>query len=451
MDAIWKQVKSALKNRIPDHSFRMWIEPMGFSKTEGECVFLSCPNFFSRKRVQEQYGDLIQSEINRLVGDSWQFAIEVARIQRKQTSRAVRPKPKPDLQMPLPNFTPRSQTGRMLRKEFTFDQFVVGGNNDYAYSASLALASRRRSSRNSLYLLAKTGMGKSHLSQAIGHYILSEFPNEKVYYITAEDFTNEMVQAFRQDSLVSFKEKYRSKCDVLLLEDVHYLTGKERTQIELAHTLDNLYESGKKIIFSSCYAPTEIPKLSDTLSSRLTSGLVTAIEPPNFRTRVRILGKKAKAFGVQVPDEAIQYLASELTGDIRQLESGLLGVTAKSSLLSAPIDRDLCESVIKTIARSRKKITIESIKKLVCKEFKVSISDVVSRSRKHQFVRPRQISIYLARKYTDSPLQAIGRSFNRYHATALHSINAVEKNMRGDVSLRKQVDLLCGKIESGNL
>jgi chromosomal replication initiator protein len=326
---------------------------------------------------------------------------------------------------------------------------VVGGNNDFAYSASLAMASRMDSQHNGLFLLSKTGLGKSHLSQAIGNHILSISPKDRVYYITAEDFSNEMVQAFRHDAINKFKAKYRNRCDVLLLEDVHYLSGKERTQIELALTLDTLFESGKRIIFSSCYLPSEIPKLNDKLRSRLSCGLISAIDPPSFRTRVRILQKKAMLNSYCFPDNILQYLAGELTDDVRQLESGLNGVAAKSSLLGMPINLSLAESVVKNIVRQRKRITIEAIKKLVCKYYDVSIEDVMSRSRKQNLVRPRQMAIYLARSYTDAPLQTIGKSFNRYHATALHSIKCIERGIKQNSSIKKQVRIFRQKLESG--
>ncbi|MGD8725589.1 MAG: chromosomal replication initiator protein DnaA, partial [Desulfobacterales bacterium] len=316
-------------------------------------------------------------------------------------------------------------------------------------SAALSLASRREYQQNALLLLSNTGMGKSHLSQAIGHHVLSEYPDERVYYITAEDFSNEMVQAFRQDSINKFKGKYRNKCDVLLLEDIHYLSGKQRTQVELALTLDSLFEAGKRIIFSSCYLPGDIPKLNDKLRSRLSGSLISKIEPPNFRTRVRILRKKASSNGYQIPDTIIEYLAGELTDDIRQLESGLNGVAAKSSLLGAPIDMNLTESVVKNMVRQRKKITIDAIKKMVCKYFNCSPKDIVSRSRKQHLVRPRQMAIYLSRRYTDAPLQAIGKAFNRYHATALHSIHCIEKGLKESSVIQKQVEFFNRKLESG--
>lgn len=446
MEAIWNEVKNSIKLRIPRHSFRMWIEQLKLTKWDESCIELSTPNFFSKKRILDNYGALIESEINKVAGRACRLLIKVS-----GTKPLPRPKSDEDLQMPLPNVNVRPYNGRLLQRDFTFDQFVVGGNNDFAYSASLSMASQKNPKQNSLFLLSKTGMGKSHLSQAIGHYILSGYPSERVYYMTAEDFSNEMIHAFRHDSINVFKGKYRNECDVLLLEDVHYLSGKERTQIELALTLDTLFEAGKKIIFSSCYLPADIPKLNDKLRSRLACGLISNIDPPNFRTRIRILQKKTKLNGYKIPEDIIQYLAAELMEDVRQLESGLIGVAAKSSLLGVPIDFALAESVVKNIVRQRKNITIDVIKKLVCKYYNISIDDIVSSSRKQSIVRPRQIAIYLSRKYTDSPLQAIGKSFNRYHATALHSIGAIERGLKEIGPMQKQVEFLCQKLESGKL
>jgi chromosomal replication initiator protein len=444
MNSIWDEVKSSIRKLIPAHSYRMWIEPMEYLKSQEDAVVLSCPNLFSKKRVQDHYGAMIESEIKRISGESGRFFIEIS-----GENGASKLKPQQDLQLPLPRMNVHQSNGCFLHKDFTFDQFVVGGNNDFAYSAALSLASRRNGRQNSLFLLSKTGLGKSHLSQAVGHYILSEHPSDRVYYITAEDFSNEMVQAFRTDSIDKFKNKYRKCCDVLLLEDIHYLGGKTRTQIELALTLDSLFEAGKKIIFSSCYLPADIPKLNDKLSSRLSCGIISNIDPPNFRTRVRILQKKAQLNNYTMPDDVIEYLAGELTEDVRQLESGLIGVNAKSSLLGVPIDFGLAESVVKNIVRHRKTITIEVIKKLVCKHYNISISDIVSGSRKQSFVRPRQIAMYLSRRYTDSPLQMIGKSFNRYHATALYAIGAVERGLKENGPIQKQVKFFSRKLESG--
>ena len=423
----------------------MWIEPLELNRGKKDTWEVSCPNFFSKKRVQDQYGTIIASELQRALGDSCKLAFNVSKNNGKPKPASLRKQ-----QIPLPNDFTRPHSGRHLRKDFTFDHFVVGGNNDFAYSASLSLASRKDTQQNALYLLSKTGMGKSHLSQAIGHHVLSEYPDDRVYYITAEDFSNEMVHAFRHDSIDQFKGKYRSQCDVLLLEDVHYLGGKERTQIELALILDALFEAGKRIIFSSSYLPADIPKLNDKLRSRLACGLISNIEPPNFRTRVRILSKKALINGYKIPQNVIQCLAGELNEDVRQLESGLNGVAAKASLMGIPIDVGLAESVIKNIVRQRKSITINSIKKMVCKYYKVNLNDLMSRSRKQSLVRPRQMAIYLARQYTDNPLETIGKAFNRYHATALHAIKCIERGMKENGSVQRQVEFFRQKLEGGD-
>jgi len=450
METIWEEIKSVIKTGIPEHSYNMLIDPLQYLKSDENIFVVSSPNFFSKKRIIEHYQVLIESELKKLIGKNCKLSIDVFNDQNNLKER----KQIPDRQLPLPNANINHSCGRLLRKDFTFDEFVVGNSNDFAYSAALSLATKSDCHQNSLFLLSKTGMGKTHLSQAIGHHILSKSPTNSVYYITAEDFTNEMVNALRDNSINSFKEKYRRKCDVLLLEDVHFLSGKERTQVELSLTLDTLYDSGKKIIFTSCYLPTDIAKMNVQLKSRLSSAVISNIEPPNFGTRIRILQKKSKTNGVKLPDDVTNYLANELSEDVRQLESGLVGVTAKSSLLGVPIDLNLAQSVVKNIAIQKKKVTIDVIKKVVCKHYNIAENDIISRSRKRCFVKPRQIAIYLSRVYTDSPLEAIGKSFNRYHATALHSISTVERGLKGNTSdsavVKKQVEYLRKKLDTGD-
>lgn len=447
MKQIWEQVKLSIKKQIPGHSYRMWIEPVDFIGCKENRIVLSCTNTFSKKRILDHYGSIIKTEIKIASGKAYNLGLEVFRKTCKKENSGF--KKDNNIQIPLPGVNLHPYNGRLLRRDFTFDQFVVGNNNDFAYLAALDLASKKNSQQNSLFLLSKIGMGKSHLSQAIGHHIMSQYPTEHVSYITAEDFTTEMVNAFRNGSIDEFKKKYRNECDVLLLEDVHSLSGKERTQIELALILDYLFEADKKIIFSSCYLPSDIPKLNEKLISRFSYGLISNIGPPGFRTRVRILQKKSKNNGHNLPEEVIEYLASELTADVRQLESGLIGVTAKSSILGVPIDLDLAESVTRNIVRQRKNITIDVIKKLVCKHFNIAIKDIISSSRKQNFVHPRQIAIYLSRRYTDSPLQTIGKSFNRYHATVLHSIGIVERGLKEKGAVQRQVEIFSKKLESG--
>lgn len=444
MKILWEPLKAEIKTRIPLHNFRMWIDPLVQKEGAGNTLVLSCPNNFSKKRVMNYFGPLIVSEIKKAYGQGCELVIEVSgQCQRSKL------KTKPDLQLSLPNLNGHPHNGRLLRKDFTFDQFVVGGNNDFAYSAAFSLAAQENSQQKSLLLLSKPGLGKSHLSQAIGHHILLKRPSARVYYTTTEDFSNEMVQSFRNSSIPRFQEKYRNGCDVLLLEDVHFLTGKERTQVELNLILDTLFDSDKKIIFTSCYLPAEMTKLNERLRSRLSCSLISNIDPPNFKTRVRILKKKSLFNGYKIPEEVTSYLASELTEDVRQLEGGLIGVTAKSSLLGSPVDLSLAKSIVKNIVRYRQNITIDVIKKVICKFYKISNTDLVSRSRKLSIVRPRQIAIFLSRRYTDLSLQDIGKNFNRYHATALHSIDCIDRGLKEKGSIQKQVEFLCQKLESG--
>ncbi|MEJ2156787.1 MAG: chromosomal replication initiator protein DnaA [Desulfobacteraceae bacterium] len=445
MERFWHEAKAALVKRIPSHTYRMWIAPLQLKTIDQNEIRVLAPDHFSKKRVLDNFGQIICTELQRITGRSLNLSVHVIPQEKVPEKKIAAPE-----QLPLPNMSIQPHYGRLLHKEYTFDQFVVGKNNDFAYTAALSLAARNHTQQNALFLLSKTGMGKSHLSQAIGHHILKESPNERVYYMTAEDFTNEMVASYKSNSINLFKDKYHKCCDVLLLEDVQYLSGKDRTQIELAHTLDSLFNDSKKIIFSSCYAPSEIPKLNDNLRSRLTSGLISSIDPPKYQLRLRILKRHAKTHDWKIPISVLEYLASELTQDVRQLKSGLMSVTAKASLLGRSIDLELAASVIKNMVQKKQAITIGSIKKLVCKYYKLSPKELVSKSRKHSVVRPRQVAMYLSRRYTDQPLQAIGKSFNRYHATALHAIGSVEKGLSQGGPIQGQIEYLTHKLESGN-
>jgi chromosomal replication initiator protein len=446
MDQIWPSVKALLKEKIPGHCYRMWIEPITFSESKGNTIILACPNLFSKKRVAEQYASALEEAFSQMMGTAQKILLIVASANNQRSLAR-----KEDRQMKLPSMDRAFIRGRRLREDYTFDQFVVGKNSDFAYSAALSLAACRQNNRNSLYLLSETGLGKSHLSQAVGHHIVKTFPKERVYYITAEDFMNEMTDSYRSSRIHDFKEKYRQNCDVLLLEDVHFLSGKNGTQEELSNTLESLMNANKKIIYSSCYLPSDIPKLHEKLKSRLCCGLISRIEKPDYKTRLKILKKTAKSGGYAISDDVCQYLASELTQDVRQLKSGLIGVTAKASLLGADADLSLARSVVNNIATTREGITLDAIKRLVCKYYNVTLTDLTSRSRRQAIVRPRQVAMYLSRRYTDHSLQAIGKSFNRYHATTLHALKAVEKGVKENVTYQRHVEFLSERLERGDV
>ena len=459
MNGLWAQVKSQIKKSIPDHSYRMWIDPVDLLEHKDGCICLSTPNEFFVRRLKENYQGLLEQEFKKL-GQPVRIAFQPLDAPKKKpdapqkggdgafAAAAVTPAIKKPVQASLPGFG-CCNSGRMLKKGYTFDDFVVGDNSSFAYTASLSLAEGKMNGAGMLYLLGKTGLGKSHLSQAVGHHVITSKRGVRVYYVTAEDFTNEMIFALKNNTIDTFKEKYRKNCEMLILEDIHFLSGKNAIQKELAITLDYLLDADRKIIFSGCDLPDDIPKIDDQLRSRLTMGLVTEIQAPDFKTRVKILRRKSKSLNCPIPSQVTEYIAQELCDDVRQLESGLFGVAAKGQLLGCHIDIELAKSVLANIRKHQKRITIDVIKKLVCKEYTITEQDLVSKSRKKNIVKPRQVAIFLSRKYTDQSIKKIGSSFKRYHATAIYSVNAVEKELKNKGVLFEQVRFLSKKIESG--
>ncbi|MDD9304270.1 MAG: chromosomal replication initiator protein DnaA [Desulfobacter sp.] len=468
MESFWKEVKSQVKKSVPDHCYRMWIEPVALFDHGSDRITLSAPNAFFAKRLKENYQGCFEKEFLKL-GQKLQIEFrtdtQTRSAQKKGKAKKVQGKEKkeqgafaakalvnpsiPMKQPMLPGIDATFNSGRMLKKTFTFDDFVVGDNSNFAYSASLSLAQGQSNGSGMLFLLSKTGLGKSHLSQAVGHHIIANSQAGRVFYVTAEDFTNEMIFSLRNNVIERFKEKYRQKCDVLILEDIHFLSGKTATQKELAMTLDYLLDADKKIIFSGCERPDDIPKLDENLKSRLNMGLVTEIQAPDFRTRIKILNKKSKGLGCALPMPVTEYIAQELCDDVRQLESGLFGVVAKGQLMGRNIDIKLAQSVLENMTRNRKSITIDLIKRLVCDEFSITEQDIVSKSRKRRIVKPRQVAMFLSKRYTDQPIKKIGSSFKRYHATAIYSVNAVEKELRQKGVLFEQINYLSKKLETG--
>ena len=447
MQDIWNHAKDKIRGKVPDHSFRLWIEPLEIISQQEKEVSLACPTSFFKKWVGRHYLNLIEKEVGKASGSPFRISLKLC-DKNKQNGEASKPT---EEQLYLPRITERQYMLSPLQSDFTFDRFVVGMGNDFAYNAALSLACADNRRHDPVYLLSKTGLGKSHLSQAVGNHILKENAAVRVCYVTAEEFTNAMIHALRNDKIEEFKEKYRRQCDVLLLEDVQFLTGKIKTQDELAYTLDALLEAKKKLIFTGTYLPGDIPKMNEKLSSLLSAGVISNIETPDHNTRVAILKKKASAKAIDIPEDVINYLAGQLSQNVRQLESGLIGIAAKASLLNLPIDTKLAESVVKNIVRHSREVTTQLIQRLVCKYYKLEMEELVSKSRKRTIAQPRQIGMYLARRYTDQSLQSIGRCFNRYHATTLHAIGVVERLIRENGPVQKQVEFLCDKVESGNI
>jgi len=445
MSSRWEKVKSHIRERLPENSFSLWINPITLLDESEDALVLSCPNKFSMNWIMDNYIGIMEEELGSMGNKNYKIMLEV----RPPEKREVAPSPlQQSRQLILPNLgTNRMNGGRTFNKEFTFDRFVVGSCNEFAYSASKALAMGETWSYDSLYILANTGLGKSHLSQSIGHSILENNPDIRAYYITAEDFVNEMVFAIKNNRTEEFKKRYRRSCDVLILEEVHFLSGKEKTQQELGHTLDILANDGKKIIFTSVLLPKDIPNMSKELSSRLTSGIITTLEGPDYDTRIKIIEKKSSEQNLCLPDDIKQLFAKNLTRDIRQIESVIRCLRAKSELLKAKIDLSLAKEVIRCHVVDQNQVSIEGIKKIICQYFKVDPSALQSKSRKMIYSYPRNMYVYLCRNYSSATLEEIGSSVNRNHSTIVYSSEVIERKIRLDNRIKNQVNFLKEKIK----
>ncbi|MCG6877899.1 MAG: chromosomal replication initiator protein DnaA [Deltaproteobacteria bacterium] len=440
MKTVWGEIKNQIKMRVPENTFSLWIKPIACLQAEKNSVVLGCPNRFSKDWVVENYLDLIREKFNALVDRPVDVQLKVQR--RKRTPSPAAFAPDPD-QLILPGMPEKKRPKSfLLNSQFTFDRFIVGQSNEFAYSASKNIALGDSCDYHSLLMLSNTGLGKTHLSQAIGHSILAKNPRSRVFYMTAEDFTNEMISSLRNRCIEAFKNRYRQSCDVLLLEEVHFLGGKEKIQAELGYTLDALAQDRKRIIFTSSLPPKDIPQMSKELSSRLTSGLVTTIGGPDYHTRIKILEEKAKGFNVVLSKDVVHFLAGRLKRDVRQMESALKCLKARAELVGAKIDMDLAKDVVCALVSEEGSITTEKIMALVCEYYKVSIDMLSSRSRKKAYAYPRNIYAYLSRKYSDETLESIGRTINRSHSTVVYATELVEKKMKTDRSLKHQVGLL---------
>ena len=445
MKTIWEDIKGQIRSELPKNTFFLWIHPISFLEKADQTVTLNCPNKFSRNWVMENYFDLIQDKLHKAGATRVDLVFKADCAREKPEMSPYPPAPR---QLALPNI---SRNGRVrLNTDFTFDRFVVGQCNEFAYSASRALAHGSPLDYQCLLMLANTGLGKSHLTHAIAHTILKEKPSSRLYYMTAEDFTNEMIASLKNNRIEAFKDKYRRGCDVLLLEEMHFFGGKQKTQIELGYTLDALASDNKSIILTSSLAPKDIPRMSKELSSRLTSGLVTSISGPDFETRVKILSKKASEHGLNLCDEIIQFLASRLTRDVRQMESALKCLKARAELVKARIDLDLAKEVVNCLVSREDSIGLEEIRELVCRYYKIEPGILGSKSRKKVHATPRNIYMYLSRRHTEETIQSIAGSINRSHSTVVYASDLVEHKMKIDPNMHHQVDFLSKKLKNMN-
>ncbi len=445
MQEVWGEVKNKIKQRIPKNSFSLWIKPIQFLRKKGSTIILGCPNKFSCRWVAENYLDIITEVFSHLVNEKLEFQFKVV-PRDKGTNSGSKILYTPGQMYIHETFKTRGPKRLRLNKDFVFEKFIVGPCNEFAYNASTTFASTDTWNYGTLFMLAGTGLGKTHLSQAVGHWILKQKPETKVVYVTVEDFMNELIYAIKTKQVDSFKERYRKSCDVLLLEEIHFLSGKEKTQIELAHTLDSLINDKKRVIFTSCLPPNKIPRLSKELSSRLTSGLITPIDFPDYETRFKIISQKALEQRLHLDEEIIHFLASHITKDIRHMESVINCLKAKADFMRAKIDLDLAREVILHFIPSEPIVTLEDIMKLICRYYRIDPDTLRSKSRKRVYSTARNIYVYLARKYTNKSLTEIAKSINRTHSTAIYAFEKIRKSLKSNHEIKKQVLFLDNKV-----
>ncbi len=436
MEGVWKDIKEFLSSKLPESSYKVWIAPLTFGGFDGKVMTIYCPNQFFASWIREHYLNLIEERIAQ-TKSGIKIRLQPVTI-AKEAARG---------QMLLPKFTPSELRHPKFCKHYTFEEFVVGKSNQYAYSACWAAAHEESNHSQIIYLYADSGLGKSHLAQAVGQTILSKNPEKRLCYLNANDFTSQVVKAIKNGQTDSLKKQYRECCDVLLLEEVHSFSGRERTQAELAIYLDHLLDAGKTILFTGNQLPRQLPKINEQLRSRLGSGLITSINPPDLATRRKIVQRKARSQGIQLSDEIVDFMARNLAGDIRRIESAVVGLVAKSSFMKRPLDLDLAKEVIHDIIGEPGPITTATIRDIVCRHFQLSVDELKSKTRKRSVALPRQVAMFLARQYTDDSLQTIGRFFNRDHATVIHSVKQIKKKLNDSGKLKSQVEFLMNQLE----
>ena len=441
---VWNKAKECLKNNLAKNIFDLWIEPLQYVELRGEQLYLSSPDRFFSAYVRRNFLQLIEQKVH----DS---GLESARVVFCEDARESLPAPArvnaARTQMRLPNVPVNKSQFRALHPRYTFDEFMVGESNILAQSACKSIVAKDDSVGPCLYINSSTGLGKSHLTHAVARQVLTHSPMTRLHYVTAKQFAAEMVRGIKTNTMDNFKTKYLEHCDILLVEDVHSLTGKKKTQEELNEVLDSLIKSGKRVIITSNSAPRDLVGIDSEFRSRMTSGLVTSIQAPDVATRIRIVEKKAAQQQLCLGVEMVRYLANNIRGDVRQIESALIAIRAKAGLAGGHIDIDLLREVIGSVVGIEQLLSAEMICELVGSQFKVSVKEMQSRSRKRAVSFPRQVAMYLARKYTEESLADIGKVLHRDHSTVLHAIKVVSNRAIKDGSVSAQLDLLSNKVK----
>jgi len=443
---LWSRALSEIEKKLSKPSFETWLKSTKAHALQGDTLVITAPNEFARDWLESRYLHLIANTLFELTGE--EIGVKFI-IPQTQNEDEFMPK-SPIKTAPKKGDESSDFPQNMLNPKYTFDTFVIGSGNRFAHAASLAVAEAPAKAYNPLFIYGGVGLGKTHLMHAIGHYVLDHNPSAKVVYLSSEKFTNEFINSIRDNKAVDFRNKYRN-VDVLLIDDIQFLAGKEQTQEEFFHTFNTLHEESKQIVISSDRPPKEIPTLEDRLRSRFEWGLITDITPPDLETRIAILRKKAKADGLDIPNEVMLYIANQIDSNIRELEGALIRVVAYSSLINKDINADLAAEALKDIIPSSKPkvITIQEIQRVVGQHFNVKLEDFKAKKRTKSVAFPRQIAMYLSRELTDSSLPKIGEEFGgRDHTTVIHAHEKISKLLQKDEQLQRQINEIKEMIKS---
>lgn len=448
---IWKQVRAQLTTLFTKDIFDTWFSQVDCLREEEHELVLGVPSEFTAIWIQENYLDMLQKLVNEIAGGTLDVTLEVTGEEPVMTPTTSSRMGTTGTATDRSRETERARESRYPRKDQTlinprntFDHFVVGAGNQLAHAACVAVANAPAKAYNPLFLYGDTGLGKTHLMHAVAHHILQRKPDAQVAYVSTEKFTNNFIRALQENRLVDFRRRYRH-VDILLIDDIHFLSGKERIQEEFFHTFNELFESQKQIILSSDRPANEISKLESRLVSRFQWGLVTDIQAPDLETRMAILGSKARAMNLHLEPDILQFLAERVSRNVRRMEGALTRVGSYSALVGGTLDLTACERLLQDILQeeAQNQVTIDKIQKRVADYFNIRLQDMTSKRRPANIAFPRQIAMYLSRMLTSKSLQEIGATFGgRDHGTVIHACKTVENMMEQDESVQRSVEYL---------